>query len=310
MVTAIIASFNRRSYIRSAIDSVLLQTYPNFELIVIDDGSTDGTGELLQKHYGDRIRYAFQENKGRSEARNHGIRLAQGEYIAFLDSDDVWESEKVARQVAFMDQNPEYGLSHTFTSVISASGDPLPADTFTRLRNHSRGIQSGYSYGALTRRCIMFLSTVMVRSSLIPAIGFMDREIPAFEDWDWYLRAALVTKIGTLSEALTRYRLHEGNSTNSEFLKGERMTSIKHLELSQDLPQSSRKRTQTNLFIHLAAVAYKEGNDAECARFLRRAAQIDPSIIFRSDAIRYALTAFGPRLLIRRVRHLKRLIES
>ncbi len=310
LVTVIIATYNRKHFVCEAIDSVLNQTYPNIELIVIDDGSTDGTGDLLRDKYGQRMRYVFQPNQGRSEARNHGIRLATGEYIAFLDSDDLWEPDKLARQIAFMQANPQYGLTHTFTCIIDSNGQPAPTDTRIRLNYHRSGVRSGYSYVAMARKCVMFLSTVIVRASLVSKIGCLDRSIPAFEDWDWYLRAALVTEIGVLTEPLTRYRLHDSNSTHPEFLEGERKTSQKHLELCAALPHPLRHRAQAHFYMHLVKAAYKEEEMTECARFLRKAAQINPWVLIYPDYIRYAAAALGPHGLITRLRQLKRSLQS
>lgn len=306
LVSIIIATYNRRNYVCEAIDSALEQTYPHVELIVIDDGSTDGTGDLLQSRYGQWIRYVYQANQGRSEARNHGMQLASGDYIAFLDSDDIWEPDKLEKQIAFMQAHPQYGLTHTFTSIIDSNGQPLPSETRSRLKHHRAGCRSGYSYTAMAQRCVMFLSTVMLKTSMLPLIGLMDRDIPAFEDWDWYLRAALVTQIGVLPEPLTRYRLHEGNSTSAEFIRGERRTAAKHLDLSGALPAHLQRRARSRFLLHLAAVAYRQENLAECGHFLKQAVRTDPRALLHADTIRYAAAAFGPRVLIHRLRYLKR----
>ena len=94
LVSVIIPTYNSAGYIEEALESVFEQTLQDFEIIVVDDGSTDGTGEVLRK-YGDRIRYIYQENNGPASARNGGIRVARGEYIAFLDADDLWVSTKL-----------------------------------------------------------------------------------------------------------------------------------------------------------------------------------------------------------------------
>src|SRR5690349_3602213 len=104
-VSVIIPTYNRAQFIARAVDSVLEQTYKDFEIIVIDDGSSDNTQEILKAYEG-KIRYVYQQNKGISAARNRGIQEAKGEYIAFLDSDDVWKPEKLSVQVAILDVNP------------------------------------------------------------------------------------------------------------------------------------------------------------------------------------------------------------
>ena len=121
-VSVIIPTYNRLDYVQEAIDSVLAQTYTDYELIVVDDGSTDGTGDTLKARYGDRIRYLWQENQGWPAARNHGVSIAQGEYIAQLDSDDLWLPEKLVRQVPVLDACPEAVLVFSHVMQIDAEG--------------------------------------------------------------------------------------------------------------------------------------------------------------------------------------------
>ena len=152
----------------------------------------------------------------------------------------------------------------------------------------------------------MFLSTVVARADAIPKVGLMDREIPAFEDWDWYLRAALVTIIGTIPEALTQYRIHKENSNSKEFLIGERKTSEKHLARCEVLPAEKRRLAKRNFYIHLAAVAYKEENHQECAAFLKQALAFDRLAVLNIENIRYTITAFGSKMFVQRLRQMKR----
>src|SRR5436309_7380613 len=135
-VSVIIPVFNGERYIRQTIESVLAQTYRDFELLVIDDGSTDGTAEAV-KEYEKDLRYVHQGNGGASKARNQGIRFSQGKYIAFLDADDLWEPEKLTIQVEFLERNPKIGLVHCNCDGIDEEGR-----TFIRWRNFER--KEGY----------------------------------------------------------------------------------------------------------------------------------------------------------------------
>ena len=110
-VSVIIPTYNRSSVLSRAIDSVLRQSFKDFELIVVDDGSTDNTKELIEK-YSDQITYIYQDNKGVSAARNKGLEHAKGEWIAFLDSDDEWKKKKLEKQIAFIEINPLFQWSH------------------------------------------------------------------------------------------------------------------------------------------------------------------------------------------------------
>ena len=126
----IIPTYNRRTLLPRAIDSVLAQTRAVEEIIVVDDGSTDGTGDMLRERYGDRVRHVWQSNAGVSAARNHGMRLARGRYLALLDSDDEWMPEKTALQVAFLDARPEFGM--VVCDVERIDGDYRHIDVFHR----------------------------------------------------------------------------------------------------------------------------------------------------------------------------------
>ncbi len=108
-VSVIIPTYNRAHFLCEALDSALSQTFKDFEIIIVDDGSTDNTKQVLEK-YGSRIYYIYQENKGRAEARNTGIRRAKGEHIAFLDDDDIWLPNKLEKQVFFLDARPDIGI--------------------------------------------------------------------------------------------------------------------------------------------------------------------------------------------------------
>ena len=306
VVSVIIATYNRKRYLQQAIDSVLGQTYHNIELIVVDDGSTDGTRDFIHEHYENRLNYIYQANQGRSAARNTGLSAATGKYIAFLDSDDRWLPEKLARQVAFMEQYPEFGLTHTFSKVITENGEPNLAATQEWHLDYLRTVKRGYSYEALTQYCLMFLSTVIIRTDLVARVGFMDNSIPAFEDWDWYLRAALVTSIGILQEDLTDYRLHDENTTHAEFIEGRTKTSLKHLALIKDEHGIPRRQAACNLCLQLATSAYYQEDRAECTRWTLRALSLDPLRLLRPVNARYLLFSFMPGSLVRGLRRKRR----
>ena len=109
----IIPTFNRKSFLRVAIDSVLAQTYENFELIIVNDGSTDSTKDMIKTYSDPRIVYVYQENQGVSSARNTGLSKATGNFIAFLDSDDKWVKEKLAKSVEYIGKYPNISIFHT-----------------------------------------------------------------------------------------------------------------------------------------------------------------------------------------------------
>lgn len=193
LVSVIIPTYNRRERVLEAIDSVLSQSYGSFELIVVDDGSGDGTREAL-KAYAGRLRYIFQENQGPSSARNRGIREAKGELISFLDSDDLWLRDKLCRQVAFMEENPEARVCYTEELWIRNGRRVNP------MRKHAK--LSGDIFERALELCIVSPSSAMLRRELLLEVGGFDEELPLCEDYDLWLRIAKDHPFHLIPEAL------------------------------------------------------------------------------------------------------------
>ncbi len=193
MTSVIIPTFNRTAFLQEAIDSVLAQTEKNFELIVVDDGSTDHTHELVAE-YGDRLRYFFQPNAGASAARNLGIRHAAGNFITFLDSDDLWLPKKLARQMQWMAAHPNLLLCYTDEIWIRRG-----------VRVNQKMIHAkagGWIYPLCLPRCIISPSSVLMRRELFGAAGLFDEQLPVCEDYDLWLRVASRFEIGFIPEPL------------------------------------------------------------------------------------------------------------
>jgi len=188
-VSVIIPTYNRAGTIARAIDSVLAQDYLNFELIVVDDGSTDTTSDTLGT-YGDKIRIIRQENRGVSAARNRGIAAARGDLIAFLDSDDYWLDGKLARQVAFFRDHPDTLICQT-EELWVRNGRRVNPGT----RHRKRG---GDIFIPSLSLCIVSPSTVMMRRGLFEAVGLFDESLPACEDYDLWLRVTCRYPVGLI----------------------------------------------------------------------------------------------------------------
>src|SRR5438093_7588070 len=194
-VSVIIPVFNGERYIRQTIESVLAQTYNNFEILVIDDGSTDGTAEAV-KEYEKNLRYVRQGNGGASKARNQGIRFSQGKYIAFQDADDLWGREKLAIQVEFLEKNPDIGLVHCNCDGIDEEGR-----TFVRWKNSER--EEGY-YRLFMQGQAVAISSAMFRRALLEQSGLFDEEFPkaGLEDISFLSRLAQITQFHCIPQAL------------------------------------------------------------------------------------------------------------
>lgn len=210
-VSIIIPVFNGARFISDAIDSIFRQTFQDFEVIMIDDGSTDETREIVSRYRG--LIYHYQENQGRPAARNTGLRHARGEYVAFLDADDIWNPDRLERGVNLLNAEPEIGLLHGEVTAIDAHG--AQDESYTKwLRNfYVRERQKGSGYLRLLDRCAIFSSSVLFRRKCIDEVGFYDMSFPIYEDYDWYLRLASVHRISLMpGPAVAKYRLHDSNS--------------------------------------------------------------------------------------------------
>ena len=180
-VSAIIPTYNRKAFVREAVASVLDQTYGDYELIVVDDGSEDGTEEALQ-HYDEKLQFVYQANQGVSVARNHGLALAQGEFIAFLDSDDLWLPEKLGVQVSCMDEHPGEQICYTDEIWIRRGVRVNPR------KKHAK--YSGEIYPQCLPLCIISPSSALMRRGLFEEVGGFDPDFPVCEDYDLWLRVA------------------------------------------------------------------------------------------------------------------------
>ena len=203
-VTIIIPTYNRAHLVHEAIDSVLDQTFTDFELLVVDDGSTDNTADVVQGYRDPRLRYLAQSNQGAAAALNAGLRAAQGEYLAFLDSDDLFHVDKLERQVRFLDGEPEAGLVFTGHRTMDAPGriDPLV---------DPRGGRR-VALEQLVKGPVLTFSSILVRMSYVKKAGFFNEDLRTGVDREWLLRLAITgCRMLGIPEALTIKRVHPHN---------------------------------------------------------------------------------------------------
>lgn len=207
-VSVIIPTYNNAGYISDAIDSVLTQTYDDYEIIVIDDGSTDDTKKVLEK-YNSKIRYFYQANKGISAARNRGMAEAKGEYIALLDSDDIWFPEKIAMQVETLERNKQIGLVGSLLKVVDRYGNSL--GTTKPKKSPGNSFENGLIDGCPAP------SSFVIRRECFDVIGLFDEGLEMFEDLDLYLRISKKYMIRNIDIPLGCYRIHSSNTTKDDF---------------------------------------------------------------------------------------------
>ncbi len=193
-VSVIIPTYNRARMLQKAVDSVLNQAFKDFELIVIDDGSTDETLKIL-KDYQDRLKSVTIPHGGVSAARNRGIEEAGGDFIAFLDSDDYWLPEKLAVQTDFFRRNPEARICQTDETWYRHGKRVNPG------KRHQKS--SGDIFYQSLRLCLVSPSTVMIRRDLFNDVGLFDESLPACEDYDLWLRISARFPVYLIGQSLT-----------------------------------------------------------------------------------------------------------
>jgi glycosyltransferase involved in cell wall biosynthesis len=208
LISVVIPSYNHGGFVIEAVDSALAQTYENIEVIVIDDGSEDDTAERLAR-YGDRVRYHRQENQGLSAARNTGIRLAAGEWVAFLDADDVWHPQKLQLQVAALLANPDLVLlgapGRTVTDTATRAIDELP-ETSVVHRLTLRDFLVGTPFGP---------SSMVIRRDCFGKVGAFDVGLGSVEDRDLCLRVAARHPSARIEAVSWWYREHDGQMSRN-----------------------------------------------------------------------------------------------
>ncbi len=239
LVSVIIPTYNRAWVISAAIDSVLSQDYPNFELIVIDDGSTDNTRAVLN-NYDEKINIIYQENRGVSAARNAGILQSNGEYIAFLDSDDLWEDKKLSCQINFFIENPDALICQT-EEIWVRNGKRVNPKV-----KHKK--PSGMIYEQSLHLCLVSPSAVMIKRRLFDQVGLFDENLLSCEDYDLWLRISIKNPIYLTPEPLViKNGGHHDQLSAVPGLDKYRIVSLQKLLLDKRLPVKYREKTLTVL---------------------------------------------------------------
>lgn len=200
-VSVVISAYNSMSYLPKTLESVLQQTFTDFEVLIINDGSTDHILSWASEIVDPRVKLISQENKGVAEARNTGIKHAQGEYIAFLDADDLWDPTKLEKQIQCFESNPDVGLVYTWTLLVDQQGKSLGAVTAAHVE--------GYVWEKLLLGDVVGSgSSAVIRRSCFNKVGLFDSELPFTADCDMWARIAAYYPLVVIKEILVYYRQH------------------------------------------------------------------------------------------------------
>lgn len=294
-VTVAISTYNRARLVGAALESVFAQTYTDYEVVVVDNGSSDGTRDLLRR-FDDRIRYAYQENRGRAGGRNRAIELATGRFVAFLDSDDVWLPDKLERQIPVLEANARVGLVHGHVEVIDEQGRPLPGETARQRAVFDAAHRRPVTYAGYVLECRCLTSTIVVRRECFERVGAYDPAI-GLEDLDLYLRLLREYDVVFLDGApLARYRLHASQTANEDLACGRIEAVRKHLELiATGPPLPDERLARRNLLLALGD-AYNVLKDVRATRrYTLDAVRLDPSLLRDRQVVRRLAMSALPR---------------
>jgi glycosyltransferase involved in cell wall biosynthesis len=254
-VSVVIPTYNRSFLLEKAIVSVLEQTFTNYEIIVVDDGSSDNTRQVIDKFAG-RVRYYYQENGGPSSARNRGIQAAMGEYIAFLDSDDVFFPEKLETQARALDENQEYGMVFSHAVTMDEEGHPAGSSW--------KGVMSGWIYprNLFIKNCMIATPSVMVRASVFERVGVFDESLSLCEDLDLWRRIARRYPVLQICRPLVKVRmsrslLREGINVK-KFLDGRERFYEKSFREDPSLEERLKKELFSEMYCTYGILALKQ----------------------------------------------------
>lgn len=277
LVSVVMPVFNGERYLEATLASVFAQTYPDIELIVVDDGSTDRSLEILEA-FGNRVVLVRQQNRGSAAARNLGIQKAKGKWIAFLDADDIWEPEKIQRQLA---QCGGFIWSYTDTVFMGGVNNGRRDSEFTPKL-----------HGAVVDKliCGNFISTsaVLVSRQALLEVGGFDESLRSIQDWDLWVRLAGCWPVGYVDEPLVRYRVHSGSTS-----RGTRNTLPNHMRVIDKMfapgsvgagLQHLMPKAKANSYGICAQIAEEEGDYSYALYCAVWALRCQPSVWLRWEA--------------------------
>ena len=277
-VSVIMPAYNRAHLVGQSIQSVLDQTFRDFELIVVDDGSTDDTEQTVGQFSDSRIRYIYQDHKGIGAARNTGLRKAQGRYLAFLDSDDVWLPNLLEVEVPILEEHPAIGVVYAKAQAMDKYGKPM---------SQFRGAPQKYPGDAFKSALygdFLSIQAILVRRECCDRAGPFDETLVAREDWDMWIRIARYYRLVHVDKVLARFRRHDDQRTgaNSEYFAEVAESGLRVLSKvfsDTNLPKDAsqiKALAYRNAYLETALCWLNVGAWKRSARYFWTAVQVSP----------------------------------
>jgi glycosyltransferase involved in cell wall biosynthesis len=284
-VSVIITTYNSMAYLPKTLDSVLGQTFTDFEVLIVDDGSSDNITEWIKELKDVRIKTIFQSNQGVSVARNNGITNAQGEYIAFLDADDLWQPTKLEKQVLCLDKHLEVGLVHTWVSLINEQSQPTG-------RNFISNIE-GNIWQQIIEKNMIACCSVMVRRTCFETVGGFDSSLRSAEDWDMWIRIADCYEVAVIKEILAYYRLLANSKSKNCLLVEQSLKTIieKNFQSASNELLLLKNRSYAYAYFNLAwkALQNVEADYHKAISFRISALTYYPQFLFSQENLRLTI---------------------
>jgi glycosyltransferase involved in cell wall biosynthesis len=295
IASVVMPAYNTASWVHEAIQSVVSQTFTDWELVVVDDGSTDGTGDVTLSIKDGRIRIIRQNHLGTAAARNAAIEATSGQYVAFLDSDDLWLPTMLEQHVRVLDHRPEVDLAFCWSAIIDEAG--------VTTRHMLKAAAGPTSFeDILTTGAISNGSCVVVRRQALEGAGPFDTNLRAATDFDMWLRIALLRadNVWCVPEALTKYRRRMGQATK-DWRAAHLHTNevvLKMRRAAQAIPGGVWRRAEATNFRSFAFMAYESGECGSAAGLLVRAVARAPWFLMTDARVWSLASAIAARIVL------------
>jgi glycosyltransferase involved in cell wall biosynthesis len=312
MISVVIPVYNGETTINDTVRSVLNQTFLDFELIVINDGSSDSTLDILGRFIDPRVKVLSYPNSGLSASRNRGIDLAKSDYISFLDADDLWTSDKLEAQIATLLDNPEMAVVYSWTEFIDQTGNLLGYGI--------RNTDTGYVFPELLEYFFIGSgSNALIRRTVFEEVGYFDETLTSAEDWDMFLRIASRYQFSVVPKPHIYYRITDHSMSRNVIRQEQECLKVIERAYNREPGNSLlhlKKSTYANLYIYLAANALRGVPDREkgviAARFLWRSISNGPFILKRVELVSILIIKIITVILLpaQRARSLRSKIKS
>ncbi len=291
-VSVIIQAYNAMTYLPETLESVLKQTFTDFEVLIINDGSSDRIVEWAALIVDPRVQLINQANQGQSAARNTGVAHAQGDYLALLDADDLWHPTKLAKQVCCLDEYPEVGLVDTWVALTDEYAKP----TGTVIKTNAEG---NVWKKIIERPTVICGSSPLVRRGCFDVVGIFDRNLSVSADWDVWIRVASRYSFAVIKEPLVYYRQHSKNlSKNCQKLLQDNSAVIERTfaSVAPEL-QYLKSRSYGHVYLYLAWRSLDNRNYQDAIYYRNLALSSYPQLFYTRNCLRQGFALFVMRWL-------------